>query len=173
MFRPETKRAFTLIELLVVISIIAILSGITLTAISGSRSKARDGKRISDVSQIQLALEQYFDRCNAYPTSLTSSNAADCTANPSLGIVLGSYISTIPNPPSGVSGQTVYDYFYNSGRTDYILHATLENSNAVVQDGLPGATYTSGSGGWTSGTGVSPITCDNSAGSKSYCVGPK
>ena len=61
------KGGFTLIEMLVVIAIIAILTGIIITGLVGSKAKARDAKRASDLSQIALALEQFFDRCDVYP----------------------------------------------------------------------------------------------------------
>ena len=52
------KQGFTLIELLVVIAIIGILSTAVLTSLNSARDKARDAKKISDLKQIALALEQ-------------------------------------------------------------------------------------------------------------------
>ena len=52
------KQGFTLIELLVVIAIIGILSTAVLTSLNSAREKARDAKKISDLKQIALALEQ-------------------------------------------------------------------------------------------------------------------
>jgi len=63
------KKGFTLIELLVVIAIIGILSSVVLASLNTARSKSRDAKRISDVKQIQLALELYYDQNGSYPTS--------------------------------------------------------------------------------------------------------
>jgi len=58
---PDTiymsKRGFTLIELLVVIAIIGILAMITVVLVSSSRAKARDAKRLSDMSSISTAME--------------------------------------------------------------------------------------------------------------------
>ena len=54
-------RGFTLIELLVVIAIIGILSSVVLASLNSARQKGRDAKRISDVKQLQLALELYYD----------------------------------------------------------------------------------------------------------------
>lgn len=52
------KKGFTLVELLVVIALIGMLSSIVLVSLGPTRAKARDGKRISEVRQMALALEQ-------------------------------------------------------------------------------------------------------------------
>lgn len=129
----HSKKGFTLVELLIVISIIAILTGIIITGLTSSRAKSRDAQRVSNLSQIQLALEQYFDRCGQYPVAITDTSATNgCPSD----ITFGSYISVIPKDPSTNAN---YDYLTNvSGSnvipTDYILHTTLENSNAAQQN---------------------------------------
>lgn len=62
------RKGFTLIELLVVIAIIALLSTLAIVALNSARQKSRDAKRISDVKQIQTALELYHADHAAYPT---------------------------------------------------------------------------------------------------------
>jgi len=162
-------RGFTLVELLVAIAIIAILTGIIVTNLTSSRSKARDVKRISDLGQIQLALELYFDRCKQYPASasgalpdtysvtvpLSTSLSNGCAT----GISLGSFIANIPNTPK--AGE-VYGYAVNNGSypTDYILHTILENTNEVVKDGAtPGFSQ--------------EFTCSRAVGSVDYCLSPR
>ncbi|TSC98220.1 MAG: hypothetical protein Greene101447_183 [Parcubacteria group bacterium Greene1014_47] len=49
---------FTLIELLVVIAVIGMLASIVLVSLGPTRAKARDSKRIAEVRQMGLALEQ-------------------------------------------------------------------------------------------------------------------
>jgi len=61
------NKGFTLIELLVVISIISLLSSIVLASLNNARAKARDAKRISDLHQVQIALELFYNQYNAYP----------------------------------------------------------------------------------------------------------
>ncbi|MDO8582283.1 MAG: type II secretion system protein [bacterium] len=64
----KNQKGFTLIELLVVIAIIGLLSTLAVVALTSARSKARDAKRISDVKQVQTALELYFaDTGGNYP----------------------------------------------------------------------------------------------------------
>ena len=74
------KKGFTLIELLVVIAIIGILANTVLAAVGQSRAKARDARRLSGISEIQKALEMYYDAFQTYPVSAppgyTGSDAA-------------------------------------------------------------------------------------------------
>lgn len=60
-----------MIELLLVIAIIALLSTIVVVAISGARRKARDTKRVNDISEIQKAVELYFINIGHYPIVTT------------------------------------------------------------------------------------------------------
>jgi type II secretory pathway pseudopilin PulG len=166
----QSHRAFTLVELIVSIGIIVLITGIVVANLTSSRVKARDAKRISDVGQIQLALELYFDRCKQYPAfvkpnagpgdpatiTLTTDLNNGCPDSPS--ITFGSYLSKLPTPPAG----TTYDYVVNddSRPTDYYLHVTLESTNDVVRDGLGAAPYGS-------------FTCSDVAGSVEYCLSPR
>ena len=74
--RANGEEGFTLIELLVVIAIIGILSSVVLASLSTARQKSRDAKRVSDIGQIQLALELYFDASQTYPSTTPTGSAA-------------------------------------------------------------------------------------------------
>jgi prepilin-type N-terminal cleavage/methylation domain-containing protein len=67
------KKAFTLIELLVVVAIIGILGSLAAISLQSARSRARDAKRVSDIKQIQIALELYYNDYNEYPASIANS----------------------------------------------------------------------------------------------------
>jgi type II secretion system protein G len=113
----KTNRGFTLIELLVVIAIIGILSSVVLASLNTAREKSRDARRVSDIKQLQLALELYFDSNSSYPTS----TAALAT----------SYIPTVPEDPLSNSGSIPYDYERLSATT-YCLGANLEQDGHNV-----------------------------------------
>ncbi|HRY52536.1 MAG TPA: prepilin-type N-terminal cleavage/methylation domain-containing protein [Candidatus Portnoybacteria bacterium] len=82
-------KGFTLIELLVVISIIGILATIVMVSLNTARAKARDARRISDIRQVQLALQMYYDASGSYPAALS-------TLTPT-------YLSAVPLDPDGTN----------------------------------------------------------------------
>jgi len=130
----ERQHGFTLIELLVVIAIIGILSSVVLTSLTSARAKGRDARRISDISQLRLALELYYDSQQSYPLE---SQAFPTDLSTSVLVVNG-YISTIPVDPS-TSVKYAYAATSCSGAgggtpcTGYVLRAILETSNVVLQ----------------------------------------
>ncbi|MBI3075051.1 MAG: type II secretion system protein [Parcubacteria group bacterium] len=113
-----SKSGFTLIELLVVIAIISILASVVLASLNTARQKSRDAKRISDVNQIRIALELYFDDNNGYPLALDNTT-----------LVVPGYLPAIPLPPVG-TGEAAYLYQgLGTGCVSYHLGATLENAS--------------------------------------------
>lgn len=93
------KTGFTLIELLVVMAIIGILSAVVLTSLNGARQKGRDARRISDVKQIQLSLELYYDSTGGYPLTIGTQSSSVLVTN--------GYIASLPVDPSN---NAVYSY---------------------------------------------------------------
>ena len=65
------ENGFTLIEILIAIAIVAILVSFMMPNFVGIRTRARDTRRKSDLSQIQKALELYKSDQNppAYPAT--------------------------------------------------------------------------------------------------------
>lgn len=55
-YHLKPNGGFTLIELLVVVGIIGLLSTVVFATLSGTRPRARDAKRLSDVKQMALIL---------------------------------------------------------------------------------------------------------------------
>ncbi|MFH1667583.1 MAG: type II secretion system protein [Candidatus Komeilibacteria bacterium] len=62
----KKTKGFTLLELLVVIAIIGLISTFAVVQLNSGRQKARDAKRISDMKQLQTALEFYYDDNDSY-----------------------------------------------------------------------------------------------------------
>ena len=73
----KQKKGFTLVELLVVISIIGFLSSVVLASLNEARKKARDAVRLSDMHQIKLALQMYYDQYGYFPNSLPGQQPED------------------------------------------------------------------------------------------------
>jgi len=119
----KKTRGFTLIELLVVIAIIGILAAIVLVSLSGARSKARDAVRQSDIRQISLAMEMYYDSHNgAY---LTSGNIPDSIED---------FLNPVPKDPSSTPSNPIpYGWVNNvDNPTKYCVYATLENKGTCT-----------------------------------------
>lgn len=82
---------FTLIELLVVIGIIATLTTVGTVSLNKARSKARDTKRLAEISAVRSAMEQYFNDYNTFKTTNNTCAAADalvssCTGGTDVGL---------------------------------------------------------------------------------------
>src|ERR1044072_6097963 len=99
----NTKRGFTLIELLVVIAIIGLLSSVVLASLNGARKKGRDARRLSDLKQLQTALELYYSDHTAYPVTSTQASVASA-----LTALVPSYITAVSDDPLGGSYHYVY-----------------------------------------------------------------
>lgn len=74
------NKGFTLIELLVVIAIIGILSAVVLVSLNSARQKSRDARRLSDIRQIQTAMELYYNDNGAYPDQTAAGAAPTVTS---------------------------------------------------------------------------------------------
>lgn len=150
-------RGFTLIELLVVIAIIGILSSVVLASLNSARVKGRDARRISDVKQMQLALELYYDTNQSYPAG---SGAASTTLT---ALTTSNYISSIPADPTN-SGN--YTYSYASANSDNTACATAPCASYVVKAVIEGGASAVPAGD-LEGTAAG-LTCDD----PSYCMRP-
>ncbi len=123
------KKGFTLIELLVVIAIIGILSGVVLASLNVARLKARNAQRISDVRQVQLALEFFFDdqASGRYPIQ-AAPGAVLSTAH--LSAV---YLPQLPVEQT--TGRPAYTYMSRGvGNTDYCFAVALEGAAPRIPD---------------------------------------
>lgn len=130
--KKRYQHGFTLIELLVVIAIIGILSSIVLASLNSARSKGRDARRLSDIKQLQLALELYYDANGHYPVALSSST-----------LVTPGYIAAIPTDPSDGNSYS-YAAVGASACTSYHLGATLETAGHSAFDSDTDACAASG-----------------------------
>jgi len=116
---------FTLVELLVTIGIIGILATVTVVSVGNARAKARDSKRVSDIKQIQSALELYSsDTGGFYPggTTLILGDAGSTVIcdldNGLLAATTGCssiYLNPVPKDPTSSPG---FKYQYTAKKAD-------------------------------------------------------
>ncbi|HYU64775.1 MAG TPA: type II secretion system protein [Candidatus Paceibacterota bacterium] len=114
------SRGFTLVELLVVIGIIGVLATLVLVQLGAARGRARDAKRISDISQVRSAVELYAeDHSNTYPTAISDAN-------------LGVYMANGKVPLDPTTG-AAYGYAYSpaASPTKYQIWAELEQTSGA------------------------------------------
>ena len=117
---------FTLIELLVVISIIGFLATASMVAFNSVRMKARDARRVSDMKQVQLALEFYYDKYGYYPPAPNwGNNSCVSWYGWSWFDVLKpledeGFLSPLPSDPLNVSSPKTFCYGYETLNWDHI-----------------------------------------------------
>jgi prepilin-type N-terminal cleavage/methylation domain-containing protein len=156
--KNKTK-GFTLIELLVVIAIIGLLATLAVVALNNARTKSRDAKRVSDIKQVQTALELYYIDESSYPpgasvelgwgnyvcldeTGWSQSGSSNCTGTIYMGLV--------PHDPSEnasgdtcVAGDTTtcnYTYLQTGSGSGYSIHFYLEGATGSLGNAINCAT---------------------------------
>ncbi len=127
------KKGFTLIELLVVVAIIGLLSTLSIVALNSARAKARDARRVSDVKQIQTALELYYNENGAYPATTSA-------------LTTGGYMGIVPTPPTPVTDGDCtaptgsYTYTAGTNNNTYTLSYCLGGATGGLAPGPGTAT---------------------------------
>ena len=157
----KSGTGFTLIELLVVIAIIGLLSSIVLASLNTARGKGRDAKRLSDLQEVQKALELYaLNNAGKYPCSGVGGSCSGivwlgaCTISATWGTggqgvsganawvpnVAPTYINQLPTDPKP---NTNTCYIYRSDGTNYMLlaHGTVETYTVAAGNPAPRLVY--------------------------------
>ena len=129
MKRSQSK-GFTLIELLVVIAIIGLLSTLAVVALNSARQRSRDAKRVSDIRQIQTALELAFSETENYPLGDGSStilgtdnydvlcnNSGTAEFRADTGPCGTIYMGLVPSNPTPNGADYVYFSATNTGES--------------------------------------------------------
>ncbi len=105
----HSEQGFTLIELLVVIAIVGLLSSVIILGLNSAREKARNAKRLADITQLSSAIELYFNQNYGYPLTYAS--------------LVPDFLSELPTYPTPIDAPCVTStYAYSSaGQSTYQL----------------------------------------------------
>lgn len=126
--KERNMQGFTLMEMLVTIALIGILASLTIPSLTGARERARDSERVTEVGQIVLGIELFYNTCRSYPVTLATTDTAGgaCPGT----ITLGTFIPDIPKDPFGT------DYYYGTAAGSFVVGAKLEvvNSASLAND---------------------------------------
>ncbi len=138
-------------EILTIVLLVGVISALAAVAVNSARSKQRDATRLSQVRQLQSALEDYFGTTNAYPVgeALPIGDAAvsaclagggfagDCTGEKDifLRVVRGTVdIGLKGLNACGTPARNAFCYTQRKGGDDYAIQFELEN--ALPETGL-------------------------------------
>jgi prepilin-type N-terminal cleavage/methylation domain-containing protein len=140
--KARNSYGFTLIELITVIGILAILSSVVLAVVNPLEqfNKAQDSRRKSDLSQIQKALEVYYQDHQRYPymyidtddkntkisTTSTDRTYGDANAVVDWGTDFRPYMDVLPIDPKTNKS---YAYWTDDTGQSYALFASLDRKN--------------------------------------------
>lgn len=121
----KKQKGFTLIELLVVIAIIGLLSSVVLVAVYNARAKARDAKRVGDMTRMVTAFELYQATNRGYPVASPAGVPSDMDPN---------YVAALPTAPlpadggcdttNLTTGQPGNTYYYVPSGTSSVYNGT-------------------------------------------------
>ncbi len=148
---------FTLVEMLVVVSIIGLLLTFAAITFDNARKKSRDAKRLSDIAQLQKALDLYYNKYGAYPISgncnATVHNAGWCNSIQSVlnghwvrngdTVNLGEFLNGDPIdprlqelvfPPLDGRGYYYFSLGYGGSGQWYMIVFGLEDHSHPLQD---------------------------------------
>ncbi|MFA4942478.1 MAG: FISUMP domain-containing protein [Patescibacteria group bacterium] len=130
----KNKKGFTLIELLVVLGVIGIIMTLSVISFRETRTNTRDMKRISDIKQIQSALELYRTNEGSYPTEIASGQNIESAST--------TYLNNLPTNPTSANPEicSSSDYIYTSDSQTYTLNFCLEKNSGALTAGYHCAT---------------------------------
>ncbi len=112
----KNTRGFSLVEALVAFGVIAVIGLLAALAVGSARSTSRDAVRLSNVRQIQVVMEQYFQNSSNYPAgdALPLGDMVESSCLGSGGFASSCsgmdtiYLRSVPGTlETGLSGQVV------------------------------------------------------------------
>jgi prepilin-type N-terminal cleavage/methylation domain-containing protein len=172
--RKRERGGFTLIELLVVIAIIGILAAVVLVSLNSARVRGRDGRRLSDLQSLALAMDIYFDQ---HDSTYPSAGAGGCETEGPTAACFNDVV-TVLSGANLVQSATMSDplpsrsYVAEVPATatvnGFILGADLEQNNQACASDYDGADLVG------TGTACAEATANNCSGAETdgvdFCI---
>ena len=125
-FLREVKfSVYIIIGIAVLISFI--IFSIATIALASARKKARDAKRISDIKQLQTAVELFYTDNDSYPIAQNIEELAN-----QISLIKEPYMSRFPVDPIN-NKEFNYSYKSSDGK-DYIINFKLEEGGNKMAD---------------------------------------
>lgn len=126
MNKNKSESGFTIVEMLVVISIIGILVTVAGIGYGSVQQSARDSVRLSDLGQIELALNLYRQENGHFPFESAGYSGSDlvgiiCTdpevcdaerLNTPINILIASHLGPVADPLHNETGSSDERYWY-------------------------------------------------------------
>ena len=103
--RKTRSIGFTMVELLVVISIISILAAVLYANFGDARIEARNRALMSDMKQVQLALEVYKAQEESYPAAISD--------------LVPDFLAELPTANDSANSQCTFTYQTFSSNSAY------------------------------------------------------
>lgn len=129
------NKGFTLLELMIVIAVLSILSAGIITILNPYEQiqKANDSRRKSDLSQLQKAIEQYYEDNGRYPLQSDDGSYQIVGVNSNIlpwGTPWTPYMNLLPKDPSS---SKKYVYIISQNGQAYFLYASLDREGKDKQ----------------------------------------
>ncbi len=146
--RHQFARGFTLVELLVVISLIGLLATGVMLSLQHQRAKARDARRLADLSQLKTALALYHASQSNFPVAADSalylglspdnSTAYKCLSDSDIGLEETCttdkiFMERVPGDPLTNQDHS-YQYQSDVDGSTYGVDFLLEIGNDTLSD---------------------------------------
>ena len=123
MTKPGKNSGFTILELLVVVAIIGILTALAMALLSDTRARSRDARRLSDVGEIEKALNLYYAGIGNFPISVSTTTI---TGDDAVSTALKNQNTISETPRDPLHDSYTYRYQSNDLGTTFTLYFCLE-----------------------------------------------
>ncbi|GIW69671.1 MAG: hypothetical protein KatS3mg101_0418 [Patescibacteria group bacterium] len=133
--KPLSPSGVTLLEVVLVSAVLLILLGVvySLVSPSASKAKARDNKRLSDISNLDRAINEYRIDRQSYPgsqnvlyTSITTPAGSPNVYSPTSGWIPADLSDYLPKYPTDPINDLTYYYEYIQNGSGYEISARME-----------------------------------------------